>query len=502
MAQPIKTKLCRFIQEEGSCSRGDRCTYAHSTDELKAAAEQREQDALRGKKTKMCKWLKEENGCKRGDKCTWAHTKEELAAARPQQADTEEGRTQKLRKAVINDIDHLKVKKGLMSKAIKAVQDLCEKKSANTNPLFTETAESMSLYFTLTQIPEKSSFKPALIPLPHPMFDSNSEVCFFSKDPQKEYKQLLLEKHKGIGITRVIGLDKLKRNYKQLADKRALADAFDLFLCDHAVLEMMPKFLGSTFYRKKKMPIPVRMTKDVPERLAKAIASTTLRVPSGGCVGVRIGRVNMALEHLTANAAKVIASVIAYLSDNPVQSITVKSTESPALPVWRRARPEGKFLDLKKYRAKDDSSAASEAGESADASTVGTSDVEVISDAGETLSSRDTVSEPGSSVGADLSELDSAGESLSELDESAGDLDEEPAEIEEMPLVRGLIGKKRKRGGNADEKPKKAVSPLSSPKLPPKVSPKLASKETAAAAKDDKIAMPPPKKIKKQTAQA
>merc|ERR1719313_777202 len=115
--------------------------------------------------------------------------------------------------------------------------------------------------------------KPMLIELPHAMYNEKSEVCFLAKDPQKKYKQLLLQEHPVPGLTKVIGLEKLKKNYKTAENKRALADAFDLFLCDSSIVEMMPKVLGIIFYeKKKKRPIPVKLKLDKPApNLLKAI---------------------------------------------------------------------------------------------------------------------------------------------------------------------------------------------------------------------------------------
>merc|ERR1712232_1408646 len=152
-----------------------------------------------------------------------------------------------------------------MGKAVKALVDIVGKKSANANPLFGSSSETMTLYFTLAQIPDKRKLKPFMIPLPHPMFDAKSEICFISKDPQKQFKEFLLQKHPVPGVTKVIGVDKLRKNYKTLDQKRKLADAFDLFLCDLPIAEMMPKLLGQAFSRKKKMPLPVRLRVADPE---------------------------------------------------------------------------------------------------------------------------------------------------------------------------------------------------------------------------------------------
>merc|ERR1712232_1200396 len=380
----------------------------------------------------------------------------------------------------------VKVKKGHLAKSIKAIVQLVQKKSANANPLLGVDAESMTLYFTLSKVPDRKKMKPFMIPLPHSLYNEKSEICFLSKDPQKQYKEMLLEKHPVPGITKVIGLDKLKRNYKSLEQKRALADSFDLFLCDISVAEMMPKILGDVFYsKKKKPPIPVRLRETNPEEnLKKAIAGTPLRIPAGPCLTVKFGRADMEEEGLSKNAATVIAYVVRHLKDNPIVSISVKSTDSPALPVWRKPRAEGEFLDLKKYHSDTSSSAASDTGVSGSGASDshGTSDLE-ISDAGETLSTRDTVSE------ADT--LDDYVESLSELDDEAGDVndDEAPKTKAAMPLVQGLGSKKRKREGKADATQSPKASPKASPKSSPKAAPKAPAKGSMA---------PPAKKVKKK----
>lgn len=380
----------------------------------------------------------------------------------------------------------LKVKKELLAKAIRALHQLVAKRSANANPLFGSSSETMLLLFNLSQIPEKRKMRPVMIPLPNPLFDEKSEVCFISKDPQKKWKEMLMKTHPVPGITKVIGVDKLKRNYNSLQAKRALADAFDLFLCDADVAEMMPKILGKVFYQKKlKIPIPVKMfTQDPKPMLEKAIKGTTMRIPSGPCLGIKIGRCGMSEEQLVENAVAVIKGVISNVWDNPIQSITVQATDSPALPVWRRPSPPGGPVDLKKYHSDaSSSSAASDTGISGASETEGTEYGELPSDAGETLSTRDTASEPGTP--GDISN--------SELDSEAGDVDEEEGSTDKasMPLISGLKqkrGGKRRRGESASEAGK---SPKASPKAAPKAaSPKMSPKKAAEM-------LPPPKKVKK-----
>jgi len=377
-----------------------------------------------------------------------------------------------------NEEDKVKVKKSQLEKAIRALVQLVLKRTANANPLFGANSETMNLIFTLSEVPDKRRIKPMLIKLPHPLYDDKSEVCFLAKDPQKQYKELLLQKHAVPGITKVIGLDKLKRNYKTAEAKRALADAFDLFLCDSRIMAMMPKLLGTTFYEKNlKRPIPVRLKlQDPAPNLHNAIAGTTLRVPSGPCLGVRFGRCSMGEEHLLANAAAVISFVTKYLVKNPVQTISVQATDSPALPVWRRAPSPGELVNLKKYHSDAVSSSASDTGISGASDTESAQASELPSDAGETLSTRDTVSDVDT-----MSEL----ETNSELDSEAGDVDQKVAVKTALPLLQGLKAKKRKfatvTASSPDTSSQAKLSESDTMKPPPKKAKRSKPAEAVAA---------------------
>jgi len=60
-------------------------------------------------------------------------------------------------------------------------------------------------------------------------------------------------------IAKVIGLDKLRRNFKQFKDKRQLLKDYDAFLADLRVYKMLPELLGKEFYQRKKYPCPVKL---------------------------------------------------------------------------------------------------------------------------------------------------------------------------------------------------------------------------------------------------
>merc|ERR1740121_3186062 len=334
----------------------------------------------------------------------------------------------------------------------------------------------MTVLFTLGKVPLKKKTRPFIVELPHPMFDETSEVCLFSKSPQKPWKEMLIKNKSIPGLSKVIGLDKLGKNYGTLEAKKALCEAFDLFLCDASIADVIPRSLGRIFYKERhKIPIPVNITLagNPDEHIKKVMRGTTVRIPAGPCLGVKIGRCGMPEEHLTKNAATVIAGVAKLLHErhfNYIQSISVQATNAPALPVWRRPVTPGGPIDLKKHRKPGDttSSAASETG----SSFGGPSDTESLdiselpSDAGETLSTRDSVSEQETMDDTTHSE--------------AGDVDSESTpEKQDMPLMKGLSKKaKRKQAAGA------------------------AAAEPAAKAEPEAAMPPPAKKAKKQKAKA
>lgn len=301
-----------------------------------------------------------------------------------------------------------------------------------------------------------------MIPLPNSMYDETSEICFLSKDPQKKYKELLLEKNKVPGLTKVISLGKLRQKYHTIDSKKDLAASFDLFLCDSEILEMLPGTLGKAFFKNnRKNPVPVRMPWTNPkERLQKVIKCTPLRQPTGPCVGVKIGNCAMTEEQLVENAQAVIPAVLQRMDSHPIVSISVHAGDAPALPVWRLPRAEGELLDLKAHRSKGDgmSSAASD--------TTGQSETE---DGTSELSGLETLSEPGTPASGtpveSLSELETANETNSEMD-SDGE-DENPVSKTDLPLMKGLKKGKRRKAEVVEEPVKEKAKAKGSDMPPP-----------------------------------
>ena len=86
----------------------------------------------------------------------------------------------------------------------------------------------------------------------HPLIDPRtSSICLITKDPQREYKNLL--ESKGIKfISRVVGITKLKGKFKPFEARRMLLKENGMFLADERVVPLLPKLLGSKWFEAKK----------------------------------------------------------------------------------------------------------------------------------------------------------------------------------------------------------------------------------------------------------
>ena len=81
--EQLKTVMCKNWTETGNCNYGDKCSFAHSEEEIKQSKEQRiiSQNPLF--KTTLCKQFTEGEYCELGDNCHFAHGEDELRTAKP-----------------------------------------------------------------------------------------------------------------------------------------------------------------------------------------------------------------------------------------------------------------------------------------------------------------------------------------------------------------------------------------------------------------------------------
>jgi ribosome biogenesis protein UTP30 len=79
-------------------------------------------------------------------------------------------------------------------------------------------------------------------------------ICLITKDPQRQYKDLL-ESHGVKFISRVVGLEKLKGKFKPFEARRLLLKENGMFLADDRIIPLLPQVLGNKWFQAKKCVI-------------------------------------------------------------------------------------------------------------------------------------------------------------------------------------------------------------------------------------------------------
>jgi ribosome biogenesis protein UTP30 len=210
------------------------------------------------------------------------------------------------------------------------------------------------LVVAVKQMHPEKKLAPFKIPIIHPLVDPRTTpICLITKDPQREYKDLL-ESHRIKFISRVVGLEKLKGKFKPFEARRLLLKENGLFLADARVIPLLPKLLGSKWFQAKKQPIPVCLTrKDLKSELERAISSTYMHQNKGTCTSIKISTLSQSPVQILANLESALPAIASHIKGgwSNIQSLHIKTNSSVSLPVWNcslgdNEGAEGRWADL------------------------------------------------------------------------------------------------------------------------------------------------------------
>ncbi|RLN91549.1 hypothetical protein BBJ28_00010965 [Nothophytophthora sp. Chile5] len=233
-------------------------------------------------------------------------------------------------------------------RAVLALQAFAAKREAESDakqPLLA-TAASISCILTRKLVPAKASLKPIPIDLPHALYEDGAEMCLIVKDEDKKRIKEALAADPVPALSKVMTVKKLRKNFSRFEDKRALAGAYDLFLADDRVLPYLKGPLGNKFFSKKKQPIAVRVSrKDVSFSVRAASRRTAMHVSAGVCTNVKVARMDMTPEEIVDNILVAMNNCAAHVAKgwSGVQSVSIKTDDSVALPVYNALAPLAKL---------------------------------------------------------------------------------------------------------------------------------------------------------------
>ena len=217
----------------------------------------------------------------------------------------------------------------------------------------------IQVQFTLVRIPGNASPKPIRLDIPHPFVNVSStsnddndttlrdvDACLIVKDASKVWVQEMITRFpKQLKcIKKVLTLTSLRIKHKTYEQRRLLLDKYDIFFTDDRILPMLSKAIGTKFFTKKKQPIPIKLgrTEALPFVIQKCLKSTYMYLSSGTCITIKVGHTGMSSDKLLDNIIAVCESVPMKVPRKwcNVRSISIKTVDSVALPVYNRTPEE------------------------------------------------------------------------------------------------------------------------------------------------------------------
>ncbi|KAG9406048.1 Ribosomal L1 domain-containing protein 1 [Aphanomyces cochlioides] len=249
-------------------------------------------------------------------------------------------------------------------KAVVALKQFIQKKkSQNSKQALVEDNQVIQIIFTRNTVPAKESLKPVPIALPNNI-RGDGEVCLFVKDSDKDRIKAHLKNDPIPGLTKVMPVKKLKKNFSQFKDKRELKAAYDLFLADDRILPYLKSLLGKTFFDAKKQPTTVNVTgkKNISDHIRRVLAGTEMFISPGPCFNVKIAHDGMDNEKIIENIIEGTKNIVEHVPKKwkNIKSINIKTSDSVALPIYNSLPNSSKLPTDTKKRKVEEASPAEE----------------------------------------------------------------------------------------------------------------------------------------------
>merc|ERR1712228_248766 len=241
-----------------------------------------------------------------------------------------------------------------VQKAVEALLKVVDeaKKAKSTLSLIEENT-SIQLQYNFKKIPQMKN-KRLHARIPHTLVTDNTDVCLFVKDvhkgaedqenkrdftPSVRHFRKIVE-DSGVKVEEIIPVIQLKREYRDFEMKKKLCDSFDLFLVDERVAKFMPKLLGKSFHKKRKLPINVKLSSGngvATRSLKKAFESVHgLVTGQGASTSVTVGHTGLTPRQITENVDAVVKQMVMVLPGGwpNISGLYVTTTKTTSIPLF------------------------------------------------------------------------------------------------------------------------------------------------------------------------
>merc|ERR1712002_637742 len=242
---------------------------------------------------------------------------------------------------------------GSVLQAVEVLHKVVEESKKKESNLIEENTP-IQLQYNFKKIPQLKN-KRLHARIPHRLVTDDTDVCLFVKDvhkgaedqedkrdftPSVRHFKRIVEEAGVKKVEEIIPVIQLKREYHDFEMQRKLCDSFDLFLCDERISKFMPKLLGKTFHKKRKLPINVTLTggnQVVTKSLKKALESVHGLVSGQGCcTSVTIGHTGMTAQQISENITAVVSHMVTIIPGGwpNISGLHVTTTKTTSIPLF------------------------------------------------------------------------------------------------------------------------------------------------------------------------
>lgn len=212
-----------------------------------------------------------------------------------------------------------------LEKNLKALQKL----SAETKS-HSDHSDEVHLIVSLNKTPSKFKLRPVIL---ESSLEYSPKTCFILKDKDSETSSLLHES--GVSSDDIYEISKLKAKFKVFEEKRVFAALYDRIIVDNRIFHLIPSVFGKAVFKKVKLTIPfeAKFVKSDEKCLKSLQSNICIRINTGSCVDVNIGKLSRSSEAITAAINEITSTLRKEMGQDCIKALHLKLPSTIAIPL-------------------------------------------------------------------------------------------------------------------------------------------------------------------------
>lgn len=225
-----------------------------------------------------------------------------------------------------------------------------EKKKADESGAKSLVGDYSKPVFAVVQLKKeigKPVVKPVRVKIPYSFFapdENDDSICLFCRTEDKAAIVEFLDKNAVEGLRKVVSLNDVKKEFKQLQDRKKLFKEHTHFLCDMRIVSHLYNLLGKTFLsRHSNSPVPIdyETIHGLPAAVNQSVSSSYMHL-KGNNITIKLGTTIMSSKHVVTNVEQGLEFAVNKFQGGwkSVMNIHIKTSDSPSLPIFTKVQSE------------------------------------------------------------------------------------------------------------------------------------------------------------------